>query len=253
VDITDPRCIDEVLGRVEPWAVINAAGYVRVDDAEYECGACRLANVEGAVNLAAACRRYQVPLVTFSSDLVFDGALSRPYVEQDEPKPLNVYGATKAEADRRVLQLLPRALVIRTSAFFGPWDESNFLAVLFRSLDGDRPFAAAADMTVSPTYVPDLAEAALDLLIDGESGLWHIANPGEATWFEFARTAAMRSGRRSDLVVAVDGHHARGIAPRPRYSALGSARGVLLRPLDDALEAFLTHPARAPLHVSSPA
>ncbi len=244
VDITDPSSVHSLVRRVEPWAVINAAGYVRVDDAERDAEACRRANVLGAVNLAATCRRQGIPLVTFSSDLVFDGGKHRPYTEFDETRPLNVYGSTKAEAERRVLELLPDALVIRTSAFFGPWDDYNFLAALFRALDDQTPFPAAADSVVSPTYVPDLVHATLDLLIDGEHGLWHLANEGAVTWFEFARAAAERGDRDAALVAPVHTARACGPAVRPSYSALSSCRGRLLRPLDEALGAFL-HEAAA--------
>ena len=246
VDITDPARVDAVLRRFNPWAVINAAGYVRVDDAEHDADACRRANVIGPVNLAAACRRRGLSMVTFSSDLVFDGSVGRAYVETDEPRPLNVYGTTKAEAERRVLALLPTALVIRTSAFFGPWDESNFLARLFSALDQGTTFAAAADSIVSPTYVPDLVNATLDLLIDGESGLWHLANGGAVTWFELARMAAEGGGRPPDRIEAVRTEHAWGPAMRPRFSALGSSRGQLLRPLGSALSAYLEHRRDAP-------
>ena len=241
VDITDPARVDAILRRFEPWAVINATGYVRVDEAEREGDACRRSNVVGPVNLAAACRRHRLPLVTFSSDLVFDGAAGRPYLEDDEPRPLSVYGATKAEADRRVLELNPDALVIRTSAFFGPWDDHNFLACLFRALDHGAGFAAAADATVSPTYVPDLVNASLDLLIDGESGLWHLANVGAITWFDLARAAANGGGSRTDLIHPVTSKEAWGPAIRPLFSVLASSRGELLRPLDEALNAYLRH------------
>jgi dTDP-4-dehydrorhamnose reductase len=239
VDITDPTRIDAIVRRLEPWAVINAAGYVRVDDAERDVEACRRANVTGPINLAAACRRHGLPLVTFSSDLVFDGRADRPYLEDDEPRPLNVYGATKAEAERRVLELLPAALVIRTSAFFGPWDAFNFLACLFRALDQGASFKAAEDSTVSPTYVPDLVQASLDLLIDGETGLWHVVNDGAVTWLAFAQTAADRTGRPAHLIEAVPSEQAWGAAARPRFSALASARGQLPRSLDRALDAYL--------------
>jgi dTDP-4-dehydrorhamnose reductase len=239
VDITDSSSVHSLVRHVQPWAVINAAGYVRVDDAERDAEACRRSNVAGAVNLAATCRRHGVPLVTFSSDLVFDGHQRRPYTESDETRPLNVYGTTKAEAERRVLELLPDALVIRTSAFFGPWDDYNFLAAVFRALDGGTQFQAAADSVVSPTYVPDLVHATLDLLIDGEHGLWHLANDGAVTWFEFARAAAERSDRQADLIAPVQTSQACGPAVRPLYSALSSCRGRLLRPLDEALGAFL--------------
>jgi dTDP-4-dehydrorhamnose reductase len=231
--------VDAILRRVKPWAVINAAGYVRVDDAERDVEACRRANVTGPMNLAAACRRHGLPLVTFSSDLVFDGRERRPYLEDDEPRPLNVYGATKAEAEGRVRQLLPDALVIRTSAFFGPWDDYNFLACVFAALDRGTVFMAPADSTVSPTYIPDLVHAALDLVIDGERGLWHLTNEGAMTWFDFARFAAERSGRAVDLISPVETARAWSPAARPSYSALSSGRARLLRPLHEALDAYL--------------
>ncbi len=236
--ITDAALIDAVLQRLEPWAVVYAAGYVRVDRAERDAHACRRANVDGPVNLAAACRRHGLPLVTFSSDLVFDGCAGRPYVEHDSPNPLNVYGASKLEAERRVRELLPDALVIRTSAFFGPWDNSNFLACLFDALDRGVSFNAAADCTVSPTYVPDLVHAALDLLIDGEHGIWHLVNRGAVTWFEFGQQAAALANRPTQLIRPVTTAQAWGAARRPVYSALSSARGLVLPPIEQALAAY---------------
>ena len=243
IDIADAARVDAVVRDVKPWAVVNAAGYVRVDDAEHDYEACHRANVLGAVNLAAACRRHGVKLVTFSSDLVFDGRREKAYTEEDEPRPLNVYGATKAEAEWRVATVLPEALVIRTAAFFGPWDAANFVAAVFRTLDGGGVFRAAADTTVSPTFVPDLVHASLDLLIDGEEGLWHVANEGAVSWFAFAREAATRTGRDIRLVAAVNGADAWGPATRPRFSVLTSGRGRLLRPWSEALDACLRETA----------
>ncbi|MGE3509993.1 MAG: NAD(P)-dependent oxidoreductase [Vicinamibacterales bacterium] len=246
VDITDSRQVDAVLHSLEPWAVVNAAGYVRVDDAEGDAAACYRANVLGPMNLAAACRRRNVPLLTFSSDLVFDGSARRPYLEDDEVRPLNVYGATKAEAERRVLELLPEALIVRTSAFFGPWDGHNFLAHLFRTLDSGARFSAPSDSTVSPSHVPDLAHAALDLLIDGERGIWHLANHGAISWFDLARgRLAQRPSCRSGGAGENGRHLAAGRAPR--LQRISSRRGQLLRPLDAALAAYIAEAPHARL------
>ena len=128
----------------------------------------------GAGDARGRCRRRGLPLAMFSSGLVFDGAASRLYVEDDLPNPLSVYGRSKAETERRVLKLMPQALVIRTSAFFGPWDEANFATAVWRTLAAGQPFEPADDAVVSPTYVPDLVNATLDLLIDGKAvcGTW---------------------------------------------------------------------------------
>jgi dTDP-4-dehydrorhamnose reductase len=238
VDMSDPATVDAVLRSVEPWAVINAAGYVRVDDAEQDRDACWRDNVTGPTTLAAACRRRGLPLVTFSSDLVFDGSMSRPYVETDPVSPLNVYGEAKAEAERRVLDLLPEALVIRTSAFFGPWDDYNFATLAIRSVAAGHSWRAAADYVVSPTYVPDLVNAVLDLLIDGEHGIWHLTNPGSMTWLEFARAVTAGVYLDPTLIAPCTTREAWQPASRPPYSVLGSARGVLLRPLDHAITTY---------------
>ena len=243
MDICDAPGIDAVIRRVKPWAVINAAGYVRVDDAEGDKDACWRDNVDGAANLAAACRRHRLPLVTFSSDLVFDGGVNRPYVEEDVPAPLNVYGAAKAEAERRVLDISPEALVIRTSAFFGPWDEYNFATAALRAVSGRASFRAASDYTVSPTYVPDLVHAALDLLIDGEHGIWHLANEGAVTWHEFGQMVVRAAGLPEDLVEACSWRDVWQPAVRPPYSVLASTRGRLLPSLASAVQVYTAQAA----------
>jgi dTDP-4-dehydrorhamnose reductase len=240
LDIADPASVETAMTSFEPWAIVNAAGFVRVDDAERDVQTCLRENSEGPATLAAACAARGVALVTFSSDLVFDGSARKmPYVESDAPAPLGVYGRSKADAETRVLAALPSALVIRTSAFFGPWDEHNFVVAALRSLAAGERFAAADDATVSPTYVPDLVHACLDLLIDAERGVWHLANESAVTWADLARLAAGLAGLDAGLVNARSTHTLGLAAPRPVYSALGSERGALLPPLEDALSRYM--------------
>ena len=238
LDSCDPARVDAVLRTLQPWAIVNAAGYVRVDAAESDRDGCWRDNVIAPANLAAACRRRRLPLVTFSTDLVFDGRESRPYLESDVPHPLNVYGESKAEAERRVLELLPSALVIRTSAFFGPWDRYSFAAAACQALRDGRPFRAADDAMVSPTYVPDLVHAVLDLLIDGERGIWHLANEGAVTWKAFACLVAHEGGIENGRVEPCRWRDVWQPAVRPGYSVLGTSRGHLLRPLEAAVQSY---------------
>ncbi|HYG91139.1 MAG TPA: family 1 glycosylhydrolase [Azospirillum sp.] len=238
MDVADPISVSAALNRYSPWAVVNATGYVRVDDAEAEPDLCRRENISGPATLAQACAGRGIALVTFSSDLVFDGGKRTPYVESDAVAPLGVYGTSKAEAEAAVLELLPGALVIRTSAFFGPWDQHNFLARMLLRLSAGQRFAAEADVLVSPTYVPDLVDAALDLLIDGEAGIWHLASDGAVSWVDLARRAAERCGADAGLIDAVPAADLGWVAPRPRYSVLGSERGSIMPPLDDALARY---------------
>jgi dTDP-4-dehydrorhamnose reductase len=253
LDVTDRRAADALFGALQPWAVINAAGFVRVDDAEHEPDRCRRENVDGAVTIAAAAAAAGARVVTFSSDLVFDGRSEVPYREEATPRPLNVYGRTKAEAEERVLAEVPHALVIRTAAFFGPWDRHNFVAATLAAIGAGTLFAAADDVRVSPTYVPDLANAVLDLLLDGEEGVWHLANDAAVSWYELARRTAALTGRpdAAELIQATTAQALGWRARRPAFSALGSARGQMLGSLDEALQRCLPVPGAQHEHNGS--
>lgn len=239
MDITDPSSIERALDTHRPWAVINTAGYVRVDDAERDAERCFLENSTGPAHLAAACARHDLPLVTFSTDLVFDGERDSPYVETDAIRPLNVYGRSKARAEELVLDRHPSALVVRTSSFFGPWDEHNFITIALRALGRGEAFRAARDMTVSPTYVPDLVNACLDLLIDREAGIWHLTNEGEVTWADLAQRAAELARVDTSRLEACGDQRRHLTARRPRYSALSSRRAFPMPTLTDALGRYV--------------
>jgi dTDP-4-dehydrorhamnose reductase len=242
LDIADPDAVAAVLARLEPWLVVNAAGYARIDQAEHEAERCHRDNVVGAETVARACARDRVRLVTLSADLVFDGEKGAPYDEADAPAPLGVYGRSKRDAEARVLAAHPEALVVRTGACFGPWDAHNFVTLALGQLATGHAIYASDDTFVSPTYVPDLVHACLDLAIDGERGLWHVANAGTATWAALATEAATVAGQPTERVVAVPAALLAGRAPRPRFSALHSNRGQLLPPWNDALRRY--HEAR---------
>lgn len=239
MDIADLDSVERVIAHYKPWAIINACGYVRVDDAEKDIERCFRENVHGPSLLARVCARHGIQLLTFSSDLVFDGRQHSPYVETDAVAPLNVYGRSKAESEQKVLDSHPDALVIRTSAFFGPWDRFNFVTQALQSLSEGKPFAAACDITVSPTYVPDLVNACLDLVVDKERGIWHLTNSQPVTWAELALKASIMAGVDSSRLEARPSKDLGYVAVRPTYSALLSERGILLPALDDALSRYL--------------
>ena len=232
LDICDPASVREALKRHRPWAVINTAGFVRVADAERERDACFAWNASGPENLAHACKAAGIPLVTFSSDLAFDGRLGRPYAENDPVSPACTYGESKAEAERRALAAGGRTLMIRTAAFFGLWDAHNFAWKVLAALGRGEPIEACPDTFISPTFVPDLCHATLDLLIDGETGIWHLANQGAVSWHDFARRVAAGAGYDPDAIRAAP-------AGELRSTVLTSNRGALLRPFERALEAWL--------------
>lgn len=238
MDVADPASVEAALQRWAPWAVINTAGFVRVDDAEHDPRQWR-ENVTGPQVLAQACARHGVRLLGFSSDLVFDGAKDGPYLESDAAQPLSAYGRAKRQAEEHMLQLHPHGLVVRTAAFFGPWDGVNFLARALQALRRGQRCQAACDQRVSPTYVPDLVNACLDLLADEEQGLWHLANRGAVSWSELACMAAEAARLDTSLVQPLPAAALGQVAPRPRYSALGSERGALMPALHDGVQRFL--------------
>src|SRR5205085_9253691 len=166
-------------------------------EAEEKFDECFAINATGPELIGRACKAVGIPLVTFSSDLVFDGKLGRAYVEPDALAPACAYGRSKAEAEARLMAIDADALIIRTSAFFGPWDRYNFL---FDTVDrlrrGENVFASDRTI-VSPTYVPDLVHATLDLLLDEETGIWHLTNQGAISWHELAMQMADRANVES--------------------------------------------------------
>lgn len=239
INITNEPSILAAIGRYKPWAIINTAGYVKVDEAEENCDECYAVNTTGVGLLARCCTASGIRMMTFSSDLVFDGEKSVPYHEADDTMPLNVYGKSKAEAERLTSQLCPDALVIRTSAFFGPWDRYNFAWAVMDSLANEKTFCAPKDVIISPTYVPDLVHTSLDLFIDEEKGLWHLANDGILSWSDFAESLADRTHSPKKTLVAKSLIEMGWKAKRPLNSALESEKGIKMPSIDSALERYL--------------
>lgn len=236
-DICDAEQLAGVINRYHPWAIINAAGYVQVDEAEKHKDRCYQENFSGAENLASVCHKHGIKLVSFSSDLVFDGEKQRPYIETDFTNPLNTYGKSKQQAEISILRHHPQALVVRTAAFFGPWDSYNFAHSVVTTLQNGHEFIAPCDQVVSPTYVPHLVDACLDLLIDDASGLWHLVNKGCLSWYAFAKKIA-RQGNLDERLVKAGYPNLDIAAKRPAFSALSSSKYSLMPSLDEALKAY---------------
>ncbi|MDB5192857.1 MAG: dTDP-4-dehydrorhamnose reductase [Segetibacter sp.] len=238
VDITDRDTMEQIIQELHPWAIINAAGYVRMDDAEKACETCMDSNYKGPAVLAELCNKYPVKLMTFSSDQVFDGDKGEPYVESDKVNPLNVYGQSKAMAEDIILKTNPNALIVRTSSFFSPADSFNFVTTTLADLKEHRKVTAANDVYISPTYVPDLVHETLDLLLDNEHGIFHITNHGKITWADLALKVAEMAGCDKDLVIAKPLSEMRLKAKRPKYSVLQSEKGIKLPTLENALQRY---------------
>ena len=238
LDITREDEIQKAINFYKPWAVINATGYVRVDDAESDIEECFSINATGPFLLAECCRKEGVKLMSFSSDLVFDGNKISPYLEEDSIQPLNIYGKSKAKGEMLIINSNPSSLIIRTSAFFGPWDCYNFPMQIINSLKENRCCKVVNDVIISPTYVPDLVNTSLDLLIDDEKGVWHLSNEGSISWSDFAYEVANRARISNQNLVQCSNTDMNWIAKRPVNSALRSSKGVKLPCFEKALQRF---------------
>ncbi len=240
LDICDEQSIQKAIDFYKPWAVINTAGYVRIDEAESSADECIRVNAQGAGLLARHCSSNGIRYMTFSSDMVFDGCKQHPYTENDKVNPVNTYGASKAEAERLVVKENADSLIIRTSSFFGPWDIYNFAYHVIQKLASNETCTALTDVVISPTYIPDLVNTALDIFIDREKGIWHITNDGCVSWSDISAAIAERAGYKKCAIKNVTLEEINAVAKRPLYSVLQSEKGIRLPSIDNAIARYFS-------------
>ena len=245
LDITDRQAVNETVEQVRPEWVINAAAYNDVDGAEKAPDLAFAVNATGPGYLAAAAARAGAEMAHISTDYVFDGRKGVPYTEQDRADPLSVYGRSKYEGELQVLSAHPSACVLRTAWLYGQYG-NNFVKAILKAAERGDPLKVVSDQIGSPTWTRHLAQAIAELIRTPARGLFHVANGGSCSRFEFAR-AIVRGRVEVQPIGAAD---AARPAPRPANSALVSARweAAGLRPLpawETALEDFLAHGSRA--------
>jgi dTDP-4-dehydrorhamnose reductase len=186
---------DSVFAAIEaalPDVVVNAAAYTAVDRAEAEEDLATRVNGEGAGHVAEAAASIGTPLLHLSTDYVFDGALDRPYREDDPTCPVSAYGRSKLAGEERVAKLCPNSAILRTAWLYSPFG-ANFVRTMLRLNETRDEIAVVADQRGNPTSALDIADALLSVVkrIRYDSspslrGVFHVAGSGEATWAEFA-------------------------------------------------------------------
>ena len=238
VSVTDLDALETLLSSRRPELVFNCAAYNAVDRAETERDLAFAINSEGPANVARVCARHGIRLVHFSTNFVFDGALERPYVESDVPAPVSAYGSSKFDGEKRVLDLLPEALVIRTAAVFGDTGSAikggSFPERIVERGRRGESLRVVADQRVNPTYAADLAPATVELAADGMVGIVHVVAAGCAAWDEFARAALAECGVSAEVESTFSADLA-SAAARPLNGCLESTRVAALRPWRDGL------------------
>lgn len=247
LDIRDRAAVARAFREASPDVVVNCAAFTKVDDSETDPRAHEV-NAAAVEILASECLVRSVSLVHVSTDFVFDGEKETPYVEEDETRPLSAYGRTKLAGEAAALRA-GNALVVRSSWLFGRGGWNFVEAILKQADSGKRELAVVQDQHGRPTATPDLADAIVALLFANATGVYHFANRGAATWFEFARAILDISGRDDVTVLPIDSATLARPAARPAWSVLDTSRyekrtGRPIRPWREALAEYLAGRAR---------
>lgn len=219
-DIADHDATVEAIAGARPEAIVHAAAFTDVEACEDKRQEAFRANALGSMNVAAGAREAGAYLVYMSTDYVFDGRKREPYVEIDEPRPLNFYGLTKLYGERYVRELTSRHLIIRTSWLFGP-NGRNFIDTIIAKARAGDDLKVVNDQRGCPTYTLDLARAVAAIIVKGLEGVIHVTNSGEATWFDVASRALELAGVGT-RIQPVPSQFYPVKAKRPPYSVLGS-------------------------------
>jgi len=230
LDITDAAAVARAIERARPGLILNAAAYTAVDRAESEPEAAHRVNALGAEAIARGAASVGAALVHISTDYVFDGSKRAPYVESDPIAPLGVYGASKAEGEKRVRAVAPSHVILRTAWVFGRYGANFVKTVMGLARQRDR-LRIVADQWGTPTSTRDIAEAVLAVraALEAErtlSGTYHFAGEGATTWHGFAEAIVAEQAKatgRAPPVEAITTADYPTAARRPANSALDSA------------------------------
>lgn len=234
LDITDAESVMSAVDQYRPDAIINAAAYTAVDKAETEADLAQSINGDAVGNLAEAANMVGALLVHVSTDYVFDGCASRPYVETDPVNPLGVYGASKLMGERRAEQA-NRFLIVRTAWVFSEYG-NNFVKTMLRLGAEREQLSVVADQHGIPTYAGDLAAALIHMAVaDLDSGTYHFSGGEICSWYEFADTIFQSAERflpeyQAPRLVPITTAEYPTLASRPVYSAMDNSKLIKLLP-----------------------
>jgi dTDP-4-dehydrorhamnose reductase len=240
-DVRDAGQVRAAVERTRPEWIVNAAAYTDVDGCEGNRELAFAVNCQGAVNIAASAKAGGAQLISLSTDYVFDGLSTAPYETTAPRAPRSVYGNSKAQAEERIAEILPAACIVRTSWLFGVHGKC-FPDTILKLAEKRPALDVVDDQRGSPTYAPDLARAIIALCRRRATGIVHVTNAGECSWFEFAREIVSASGLNV-LIRPTSSEKFVRPAERPKYSVL-SARsreqyGVVMPHWKDALRNYL--------------
>jgi dTDP-4-dehydrorhamnose reductase len=249
LELTRPGQVAEVMRGARPDIVINGAAFHNLSQCEEQPEQAFAVNCVAVRNLAMLCAESGTWLVTLSSDYVFGGEKTTPYLESDTPEPLQIYGISRLAGERAALATVPeRAVVIRTCGLYGRSGGKsrggNFVDSRVADARAGKRIEMASEQVVVPTSTDDLSRAVYALIAHPKlaPGIYHLVNEGQCSWYEFTRAILEILGSRAEVVPVNRGGRT-GNMRRPLYSVPANTRaralGITLRPWRDALEAYL--------------
>ncbi|WP_296893290.1 dTDP-4-dehydrorhamnose reductase [uncultured Methanobrevibacter sp.] len=224
LDITNKDKVIEFIGENKPDVVINSAAYTDVDGCEENQETAYAVNGDGVRNLALACSEVDCPLVHVSTDYIFNGENTRPWVEDDEIGPISVYGKSKLKGEEAILEILDKFFIVRTAWLYGI-NGGNFPKTMLELAKNHSEITVVYDEVGTPTYTPDLAKAISQLIDTDYYGIYHVTNSGYCSWCEFARYIFEVAEKDVKVTPVTASEFARP-APRPHYSVLENKRWI---------------------------
>jgi len=238
LDITDKKQVMDFIGDSKPDIVINSAAYTDVDGCEENKDLAYAVNGEGVRNLALACREVDCALLHISTDYVFDGTARDPIAEDGEIGPISVYGKSKLEGEKSILEIMDKYFIVRTAWLYGI-NGRNFPKTMLELAENHSEITVVYDEVGTPTYTPDLAYGISQLIETDKYGVYHLTNSGSCSWCEFSRLIFEIADKDVKVIPVTASEFARP-APRPSYSVLENKNWIDngFKPLRDYKEAI---------------
>ncbi|MEH7287459.1 dTDP-4-dehydrorhamnose reductase [Priestia megaterium] len=216
MDITDSEQVQGVIDRINPEVILHCAAHTKVDMAESEPEKVYSINAYGTRNVAVAAEKIGAKLVYVSTDYVFDGSGTEPYLEFSPTSPLGVYGKSKLAGEEFVKHLHSRFFIVRTSWVYGKHGNNFVKTMLKLGVEKDE-LTVVADQIGCPTYTLDLAQAILEMIATEKYGIYHFSNNGSCSWYEFAQAIFEGAGIEVKVNPCTTADFPRP-AQRPSYS-----------------------------------
>lgn len=242
LDISDFPATTAQIAAARPALVINAAAWTDVDGCARDPQRAVVINGLGAQNVALAAAAVDAAVLHVSSNEVFDGAGSRPYLEYDVTHPVNPYGYSKWVAEQAIQRVNPRHYIVRTAWLFAHGGK-NFVQSMLNAASAGKPLRVVVNEVANPTYTNDLADAIAQVAETGRFGIYHFVNEGSCSRYQFARYVLDQSGYGDVPITPITAHEWPRPSTPPAYSPLenlaGRMLGITLRPWQQAVDAFL--------------